>query len=73
MVLSGAGRASVGQWVRRDSNPHWGDFKSPASADWATDPARRLVAVGFYPERTVTARGGVPTSRSAQPVTDVRT
>jgi hypothetical protein len=26
-------------WGRRDSNPHCGRFKRPASADWATPPA----------------------------------
>src|ERR1700691_669407 len=25
-------------WGRRGSNPHWGHFKCPASADWATPP-----------------------------------
>src|ERR1700689_889520 len=25
-------------WGRRDSNPHWGRFKRPASACWATPP-----------------------------------
>ena len=30
------GRAA---WGRRDSNPHWGRFKRPASASWATPPA----------------------------------
>ena len=26
------------RWGRRDSNPHWGRFKRPASACWATPP-----------------------------------
>ncbi len=29
----------TGGWVRRDSNPYLRDFKSLASAGWATDPA----------------------------------
>ena len=28
----------LSSWGRRDSNPHWGRFKRPASACWATPP-----------------------------------
>ena len=39
----GSRRGTVGAtrpaWGRRDSNPHWGRFKRPASASWATPPA----------------------------------
>ena len=30
--------ARIPRWGRRDSNPHWGRFKRPASASWATPP-----------------------------------
>ena len=31
-------RGQASAWGRRDSNPHWGRFKRPASASWATPP-----------------------------------
>ena len=45
-------------WGRRDSNPHWGRFKRPASACWATPPAPFLTesgSVGRMARRWVTS------------------
>ena len=40
-LLPGAPKVAPQQrWGRRDSNPHCGRFKRPASADWATPPRR---------------------------------
>ncbi len=33
----------VGGWARRDSNPHCQDFKSCASAGWATGPVSGIL------------------------------
>src|SRR5580700_10892629 len=49
---------STAAWGRRDSNPHWGRFKRPASACWATPPGETIVdRVGHRHEDGPSPRG----------------
>ena len=51
-------RSVACSWGRRESNPHWGRFKRPASADWATSPLDGGSGSGPPPyPRTLPRRG----------------
>ncbi len=45
---------SARQWGRRESNPHYGRFKRPASAGWATSPVVLANTIGLSRRHNMT-------------------